>query len=166
MTEPPRSTTTEEAGNGRADPRAAEKSATAFRTISEVADELGIAQHVLRFWETKFSQIRPLKRAGGRRFYRPEDIEILREIRILLYDQGFTIRGAQKHLRAKRSTAPATSKTQDRSEPPRLIVDGPGTGLPPVQGRTRERLLALRAELVELRSQLSTALHDPAPDAP
>jgi len=80
-------------------PRRVEKSADAFRTISEVADELEVPQHVLRFWETKFTQIRPLKRGGGRRYYRPEDIDLLRAIRGLLYDQGYTIKGVQKLIR-------------------------------------------------------------------
>ncbi|HVM84522.1 MAG TPA: MerR family transcriptional regulator [Candidatus Binatia bacterium] len=80
-------------------PRRAEKSATAFRTISEVADDLEVPQHVLRFWETKFPQIRPMKRGGGRRYYRPEDIELLRQIRNLLYEQGYTIKGVQKLMR-------------------------------------------------------------------
>jgi len=75
------------------------KSAAAFRTISEVATELEVPQHVLRFWETKFSQVRPLKRAGGRRYYRPEDVELLRRIRDLLYANGYTIKGVQKLLR-------------------------------------------------------------------
>ncbi|MFC4351619.1 MerR family transcriptional regulator [Fodinicurvata halophila] len=75
------------------------KSAAAFRTISEVSDELNVPQHVLRFWETKFTQVRPMKRGGGRRYYRPEDIELLRSIRDLLYQEGFTIRGVQKLLR-------------------------------------------------------------------
>src|SRR5687768_16514490 len=80
-------------------PRRAEKSATAFRTISEVADDLEVPQHVLRFWETKFPQIRPMKRGGGRRYYRPEDIDLLRAIRDLLYEQGYTIKGVQKLMR-------------------------------------------------------------------
>ena len=75
------------------------KSAAAFRTISEVADELEVPQHVLRFWETKFSQIRPLKRGGGRRYYRPEDVDQLRHIRDLLYTEGYTIKGVQRLLR-------------------------------------------------------------------
>lgn len=83
--------------NARA--RRVEKSADAFRTISEVADELEVPQHVLRFWETKFAQIRPLKRGGGRRYYRPEDIDLLRAIRGLLYDKGYTIKGVQKLIR-------------------------------------------------------------------
>jgi DNA-binding transcriptional MerR regulator len=75
------------------------KSAAAFRTISEVASELDLPQHVLRFWESKFPQIRPMKRGGGRRYYRPEDLELLRRIRALLYDDGYTIKGVQKILR-------------------------------------------------------------------
>ncbi len=79
--------------------RAASKSPDAFRTISEVASDLDVPQHVLRFWETKFSQVKPLKRAGGRRYYRPEDLNLLRGIRTLLYTDGFTIKGVQKVLR-------------------------------------------------------------------
>ena len=75
------------------------KSAEAFRTIGEVADELGIPKHVLRFWEGRFPQIRPMKRGGGRRYYRPEDMELLRGIRALLHAEGYTIRGVQKILR-------------------------------------------------------------------
>jgi DNA-binding transcriptional MerR regulator len=77
------------------------KSPEAFRTISEVAEVLDVPQHVLRFWETRFSQIRPVKRAGGRRFYRPEDVDLLRGIRLLLYFEGYTIKGVQKILREK-----------------------------------------------------------------
>jgi DNA-binding transcriptional MerR regulator len=76
-----------------------EKSPEAFRTISEVGTDLDVPQHVLRFWETKFSQIKPMKRAGGRRYYRPTDVDLLRGIRHLLYGEGFTIRGVQKLLR-------------------------------------------------------------------
>jgi len=77
----------------------AKKAPNAFRTISEVADELHIPQHVLRFWETKFPQIRPLKRGGGRRYYRPDDIQLLRRVSDLLYIQGYTIKGVQRLLR-------------------------------------------------------------------
>jgi DNA-binding transcriptional MerR regulator len=72
------------------------KGPNAFRTISEAAEELGAPQHVLRFWETKFTFISPMKRAGGRRFYRPQDIDILRAVRTLLHDEGYTIKGVQK----------------------------------------------------------------------
>ncbi|MCB1680671.1 MAG: MerR family transcriptional regulator [Rhodospirillales bacterium] len=75
------------------------KSSGAFRTISEVADELGVQQHVLRFWETKFSHVRPLKRGGGRRYYRPEDVDLLKRIHHLLYIEGYTIKGVQKLLK-------------------------------------------------------------------
>jgi DNA-binding transcriptional MerR regulator len=75
------------------------KSADAFRTIGEVAGELGIPKHVLRFWEGRFPQIRPMKRGGGRRYYRPEDMELLRGIRTLLHSDGYTIKGVQKILR-------------------------------------------------------------------
>jgi DNA-binding transcriptional MerR regulator len=76
-----------------------EKSPDAFRTISEVADDLDLPQHVLRFWETRFTQIKPLKRGGGRRYYRPQDVELIKGIRHMLYDQGYTIKGVQKLLR-------------------------------------------------------------------
>jgi DNA-binding transcriptional MerR regulator len=85
------------------------KSPTAFRTISEVADELGVQPHVLRFWESKFPQVRPLKRAGGRRYYRPDDVEALRTIKTLLHEQGYTIKGAQKLLRARRRGMPVAA---------------------------------------------------------
>lgn len=78
-----------------------QKSASAFRTISEVADDMDIPQHVLRFWETKFSQVRPLKRGGGRRYYRPEDVALLKRIHHLLYTEGYTIKGVQKLLRGQ-----------------------------------------------------------------
>ncbi len=82
-----------------ADIRPRSKSPEAFRTISEVASELDVPQHVLRFWESRFAQIKPVKRAGGRRYYRPEDVDLLRGIRSLLYHDGFTIKGVQKVLR-------------------------------------------------------------------
>ena len=93
----------------KADPRdgeepvreAPEKSAGAFRTIKEAADELDVPQHVLRFWETRFTQIRPVKRAGGRRYYRPDDLDLLKGIKRLLHGQGYTIKGAQRVLRER-----------------------------------------------------------------
>jgi DNA-binding transcriptional MerR regulator len=146
------------------------KSAAAFRTISEVADELDVAQHVLRFWESKFPQVRPLKRGGGRRYYRPEDVDLLRQIRSLLYEEGYTIRGAQKllkgHRRASgeaegengateavqrpRPLSPLAARPADRLEPrpPELPL---GQALTP---EVRDRLLDLRAELLALRKLL------------
>ncbi len=101
--------------------RRAAKSAEAFRTISEVAGDLEVPQHVLRFWESKFPQIKPLKRAGGRRYYRPDDVALLRRIRQCLYDQGYTIKGVQKLLRegalgstSAAVTAPATPRVERR----------------------------------------------------
>ena len=76
-----------------------EKAPDAFRTISEVAEEINVPQHVLRFWESRFTQIQPLKRGGGRRYYRPDDVDLLRGVRHLLYGEGYTIRGVQRILR-------------------------------------------------------------------
>ena len=91
------------------------KAAGAFRTISEVADELHIPQHVLRFWETRFPQVKPLKRGGGRRYYRPDDISLLRRISDLLYIQGYTIKGVQRLLAKAAAAWPTTSR---RRRPP------------------------------------------------
>ncbi|WP_237477703.1 MerR family transcriptional regulator [Lichenibacterium dinghuense] len=107
---------------------APQKSQDAYRTISEVADELGLPQHVLRFWETRFPQVKPLKRAGGRRFYRPEDVALLRAVKTLLYDEGYTIKGVQRLLaeHGARNVAGALARSQaaaPRSEPP---VAAPG----------------------------------------
>ena len=97
-----------------------DKSSEAFRTITEVAETLDLPQHVLRFWETRFSQIKPLKRAGGRRYYRPEDVQLITAIRRLLYDEGFTIRGVQRLLREKGAKAitagAAPSPSLDRND--------------------------------------------------
>ena len=92
------------------------KSEAAFRTISEVADELDVPQHVLRFWEGKFPQVKPLKRGGGRRYYRPDDVALLRRIRDLLYSEGYTIKGVQKLLKeggAKDAQAPAPARAAE-----------------------------------------------------
>lgn len=78
---------------------AMDKSPDAFRTISEVAEDLGVPQHVLRFWETRFNHIKPLKRGGGRRYYRPDDVDLLKGIRQLLYGEGYTIKGVQRILK-------------------------------------------------------------------
>lgn len=92
------------------------KSTTAFRTISEVSSELDVPQHVLRFWETKFTQVRPLKRAGRRRYYRPDDIAVIRTIRDLLYKEGYTIKGVQKLFREQGSAKTVRSAaTEDVS---------------------------------------------------
>src|SRR6186713_2124466 len=94
-----------------------DKSPEAFRTISEVADALDVPPHVLRFWETKFAQVKPVKRGGGRRYYRPEDIELLRHIHKLLYSEGYTIKGVQKllktHTKAELMSAARSSSNDD-----------------------------------------------------
>ena len=99
--------------------RRAGKSPAAFKTISEVAGQLDVPQHVLRFWETRFSQIRPLKRGGGRRYYRPEDIELLDRIKTLLYADGYTIKGVQKLLResGRGPTTPDVIETDEATPP-------------------------------------------------
>ena len=102
------------------------KSATAFRTISEVADQLDVPQHVLRFWESKFTPLRPLKRRGGRRYYRPEDIILLRRIHSLLYTDGYTIKGVQRLLRDGHGKAPASPDngiTRDKQAVLKAVAD-------------------------------------------
>ncbi len=125
------------------------KSPEAFRTISEVASELDVPQHVLRFWETKFSQIKPLKRGGGRRYYRPEDIDLLRRIRSLLYQDGYTIKGVQKVLRENG----AKSVIEDHAPEPDTPRSAPaaGSGLTASQ---RNAVQAVADELAELSKQL------------
>jgi len=123
------------------------KSAAAFRTISEVAGELGVPQHVLRFWETRFSQIKPLKRGGGRRYYRPEDVALLCRIRDLLYTDGYTIRGVQRLFREVGVKAVLDGAAADTSAPPapQPASDSPAT--PDHRGE----LQAVLDELVEIR---------------
>lgn len=123
-----------------------EKAPGAFRTISEVATDLDVPQHVLRFWESKFTQVRPLKRGGGRRYYRPEDVDLLRFIRGLLYEQGYTIRGVQKVL-----------KDQNRKggDDP---ADAPAEGAVGLSGDQRRRLGAALKDLVQARDHLRKAL--------
>lgn len=94
------------------------KAPEAFRTISEVADELDLPQHVLRFWETRFRDIKPMKRGGGRRFYRPDDIDLLRGIRHLLYGEGYTIRGVQRILREQGAKFVAVVWQEGAPQPP------------------------------------------------
>ncbi len=105
-----------------------DKSPDAFRTISEAADELDLPQHVLRFWETRFSTIKPLKRGGGRRYYRPEDVLLLKGIRRLLYDQGFTIKGVQRILKEQGPRfviAVGEGRPVEQLPPTALAVDEP-----------------------------------------
>ena len=101
-----------------------DKAPDAFRTISEVADDLDIPQHVLRFWETRFAQIKPMKRSGGRRYYRPDDVNLLRGIRRLLYGEGYTIRGVQRILREHGIKA-VQSLTDEVPGQPSVLFDEP-----------------------------------------
>ena len=100
-----------------------EKAPDAFRTISEVADEIDVPQHVLRFWESRFPQIRPMKRGGGRRYYRPDDVDLLRGVRHLLYGEGYTIRGVQRILREHGVTFVQTVWTASTDLPPDIDDD-------------------------------------------
>lgn len=113
--------------------RAPAKSASAFRTISEVSADLDVPQHVLRFWETKFPQIKPLKRGGGRRYYRPDDVELLRRIQSLLYKEGYTIKGVQRLLKESRGAVPPPGKVPDPADaggPTCLFEEALETGEP------------------------------------
>jgi len=145
-----------------ADARRPVKSAAAFRTISEVAQELDVPQHVLRFWESKFSQVKPLKRGGGRRYYRPEDVVLLRRIRQCLYQEGYTIKGVQRLLRegALKSTGSDPAASNDElglgiagvSSPPARRSESP------LEADTASELHAVVAEvlgeLTDLRDML------------
>ena len=118
------------------------KSATAYRTISEVSDDLAVPQHVLRFWETKFSQVRPLKRGGGRRYYRPEDVQLLRRIQRLLYEEGYTIKGVQRLLKEGKSAeadAPASAASDEAGTPAGPARPVPVTRTKPT-GKSRDEM--------------------------
>ncbi|MBM3547810.1 MAG: MerR family transcriptional regulator [Alphaproteobacteria bacterium] len=136
------------------------KSASAFRTISEVAEDLDVPSHVLRFWETKFSQIRPLKRGGGRRYYRPEDVELLRRIRQLLYRDGYTIKGVQRLLRDRSIEAVEAEPAPAPASPPPPLPSPakaqPGPALPKAAMPPRD-LGAVADELAELKRLLMRA---------
>ena len=127
-----------------------EKSPEAFRTISEVADDLDVPQHVLRFWEGRFTQIKPVKRAGGRRYYRPEDIDLLRGIRALLYTEGFTIKGVQKVLRdrgLKHVMAIGQGKTAHAPMP--VAPPAPPAPPPPIPAAAETKVTPFRPRVVK-----------------
>ncbi|MGH6962835.1 MAG: MerR family transcriptional regulator [Dongiaceae bacterium] len=136
--------------------RRLEKSSSAFRTISEVAQDLNVPQHVLRFWETRFTQIRPLKRGGGRRYYRPEDVALLRLIRELLYDEGYTIKGVQKLMREgalkQRLAQLEADQLAEQASP---AMEAPGAS---PADTLRQQLRSILAELESLRDRLRAAL--------
>ena len=122
-----------------------DKSSDAFRTISEVSAALDVPSHVLRFWETKFTSLRPLKRSGGRRYYRPDDVAVVTRIRDLLYKDGFTIKGAQRFLKSKEAAA-STGTVADS------VVGGDAPDLAAI----RAILDSARKRLASLKSQLCT----------
>jgi DNA-binding transcriptional MerR regulator len=131
------------------------KSASAFRTISEVSDDLDVPQHVLRFWETKFSHIKPMKRGGGRRYYRPEDVALLRRIRELLYTEGYTIKGVQRLLRQSGVKAVLAGREDDDDAVAVAPVASPPAAAPVrLDPETRSALQAVLAELTALREML------------
>ena len=154
---------------GRTRPK---KAPNAFRTISEVADDLHIPQHVLRFWESKFNQVRPLKRGGGRRYYRPDDIALLRRISDLLYIQGYTIKGVQRLLReggGRLSDDIPPPSAEERAEaeaeanvpPPDPELPLPGLAPPPVSGTARVTVRPkVDPEVERLRSLLAETLRE------
>lgn len=131
------------------------KSPTAFRTISEVATDLSVPQHVLRFWESKFQQIKPLKRGGGRRYYRPEDVQLIGSIKDLLYNQGFTIRGVQKLLKENGRFPSARSMVAEPQVPASIsTLQAPAATQVPQQprGLSPEKRRELEGVLNELKS--------------
>jgi DNA-binding transcriptional MerR regulator len=148
--------------NEAAPPRRAGKSDAAFRTTGEVSEELDLPPHVLRFWESKFPEIKPLKRGGGRRYYRPEDVDLLRQIRQFLYHEGYTIRGVQKLLREGGPRGKeAPGQPVERDAPATLfpldpIADPPGAMAARIPSRQalQTALEEVRRELLEIRALL------------
>ncbi len=140
-------------------PRRLEKSPAAFRTISEVAEELDVPQHVLRFWESKFPQVRPLKRGGGRRYYRPEDVDLLGRIRQLLYKDGYTIKGVQRLMREGALKAKREAHEADAEEAGGEVLEhaaDTAAELPlgPLDAAARAELQGLLGELLALKADL------------
>jgi DNA-binding transcriptional MerR regulator len=135
------------------------KGPEAFRTISEAADELGVPQHVLRFWETKFSFIRPMKRAGGRRFYRPQDISVLSGVRRLLHDEGYTIKGVQR-LHREEGIKRLISAAKGGAIPAASAVAEEPAGMPRISSPgAREALEAALSDLEAVKARLDGLLH-------
>jgi DNA-binding transcriptional MerR regulator len=139
-----------------------DKSPEAFRTISEVAEEMDLPQHVLRFWETRFPQIKPLKRGGGRRYYRPEDVALLRAVKQLLYGEGYTIKGVQKLLKEQGAAAMARGVLGGESgarasEAPAARGDQPVRAATAAEASDVAILRAALADLREAERLLATA---------
>ena len=124
---------------------AADKDPEAFRTIGELSDELGVAQHILRYWETKFPQLRPLQRAGNRRYYRPADVALARRIHHLLSNEGYTVRGVQKLLRDQPRPDPATPDREAEPQDPAMFTSPIPSG--DAASVDVERLVSLRDRL-------------------
>jgi DNA-binding transcriptional MerR regulator len=152
--------------NPAAAPRRAGKSGAAYRTTGEVSEELDLPAHVLRFWESKFPELKPLKRGGGRRYYRPEDVDLLRQIRQFLYQEGYTIRGVQKLLRESGpQDRKATGQRIEKDEPATLfpldpVADPPDAAAAPSPSRQalQTAVEELRRELLEIRTLLDKLL--------
>jgi DNA-binding transcriptional MerR regulator len=140
--------------------RRAGKSGTAFRTTGEVSEELNLPAHVLRFWESKFPEIKPLRRGGGRRYYRPEDVDLLRRIRQFLYQEGYTIRGVQKLLseHGPREKPAARVKVDPPPTLFRLEPAAPPGPLAPSRQALQTALEEVQRELLEIRSLLDKLL--------
>ena len=139
------------------------KSQEAFRTISEVSKDLSLPQHVLRFWETKFSQIKPIKRGGGRRYYRPEDVMLLRGIKSLLYNDGYTIRGVQKVIKENGTKQLLSSESQNKffteSKKETNEHSKPGNiAQHSISETKRKKLMNVLEGLVQLRKKIDTDL--------
>ena len=143
------------------------KSPEAFRTISEVSKDLSLPQHVLRFWETKFAQIKPIKRGGGRRYYRPEDVDLLKGIKNLLYNDGYTIRGVQKVIKENGSKNVLFSNNKANTKlSQKAFTDSENSYISEqnVHARTgqslsdnkRKKLMDVMQNLVELQSKISS----------
>jgi DNA-binding transcriptional MerR regulator len=139
--------------------RTGNKSAGAFRTISEVASELDVPQHVLRFWETRFTQIKPMKRGGGRRYYRPEDIALLIQIRSLLYEDGYTIKGVQKLFRdgsLKKQLLQRNFISKDITTAT-ISAEEKAADIAIIEAGRRDELQGILQELISLRKLLDEA---------
>jgi len=141
-----------------------DKAPDAYRTISEAAEALDLPAHVLRFWESRFSQIKPVKRAGGRRLYRPGDLQLLRGIRALLYEQGYTIKGAQKYLR-ENGVAAVSALADGQGAPP---VAAPSLSeryvAAPIATESTSVLRPIIAKLTAVKSEIDAALQARAAD--
>ena len=144
---------------------AMDKSPDAFRTISEVATDLDLPQHVLRFWETRFSQIKPMKRTGGRRYYRPDDVELVRAIKGLLYGQGYTIKGVQRLLKENgvRAVAAAARAAPAGPRQPALAQGGAAADAPLALDAQLPDLPLLQLPLDEVAAAPGDSTSPPAP---